>query len=140
MRASHRWLALGAVVAVLVAGCGGSGGSKPQQSPDVKAVSNVVKRYLSALAAGDGPTACSLMTKRYRDKIVAGAPSDCGQALSTLAYQLSSTEKQTLSNAVIAKAEVKGDTARVNVKGQKGAAQLTRQSGQWLISGGAAAG
>ena len=44
------------------------------------------------------------MTKSYRDKIVAGAPSRCGQALSTLAYQLNSTEKQTLANAVIAKA------------------------------------
>lgn len=139
MRASYRWLALGAVVAVLVAGCGG-GSSTPKQSPDVSAVSKVFKRYLSALAAGDGPTACALMTKDYRDKVVSGAPSDCAQALSTLAYQLNATEKKTLSNAVITQAKVTGDTARVKVKGQKGAAELTRASGRWLISGGAAAG
>jgi hypothetical protein len=137
--ASGRWLALGgAVVALLVAGCGGS--STPKQSPDVKAASSVVKRYLSALASGDGSTACGLMTSSYRAKVVSGAPSKCAKAFSTLADEFSSSEKSTLANATIAAAKITGDTASVTVKGQKGVAELTKQSGRWLISGGAAAG
>ncbi len=56
----RRWLALAAVTGLVVAGCGGS--SKPKPSSDVQAVSTVVKHYLAALAAGNGPAACRLMT------------------------------------------------------------------------------
>ncbi len=127
------------VAASVIAGCGGAK-SKPKQAPAVQVVSRVVKDYLSALAAGHGAVACRLMTKPYQAKLVSGSASDCATAFNTLAQQLDGKEKATLTGAQIESAKVEGDRASVRVKGQKGAAALTRTGGVWLISGGSAAG
>jgi hypothetical protein len=138
VRAAYRPLVLSVLAALVIAGCGG-GKSSPKHASDAQAVSKVVKRYLSALAAGDGDVACGLMTKSYQDKLVSGSPSNCAKTFDTLAYQLDASEKATLTGAKITSAKVTGDRARVRVKGQKGAAALTKTGGVWLISGGTAA-
>jgi hypothetical protein len=127
------------VTALLVAACGSSGKSKSRLPADVQAASTVVQRWLSAVAAGNGAAACRLMTRSYQARLVSGSPSTCPSALSTVAYNLTASEKAMLSKAKIAKAKVSGGKARVHVKGEKGAAVLIKHSGHWLIAGGASA-
>jgi hypothetical protein len=138
-RASYRWLALAVVTAVTVAGCGGSSSpAKPKRPADERAASQVVRHWLAAVAAGNGAVACGLMTKGYQARVVAGSTSTCAHALGAVAKSLTTAEKATLDQAEISRAKLSSGKMHVYVKGEKGAAALTKQGGHWLISGGAA--
>ncbi len=77
------------VVAVLPGALSACGGGNPDvgANPGEDGVRDVVRVFAAALAEGDGPRACSLMSARAQQSLLARAPkaSNCPAAVTTLA-------------------------------------------------------
>lgn len=58
-------LPLAAVLAIAVAGCGGSDSSAPS-TPQQQAVAKAYRDYIDAVKKGDGKAACSLLTPAFQ--------------------------------------------------------------------------
>jgi hypothetical protein len=139
--------ALGVIVAVGLAGCGGGGSS----SDDAAKVSDTVTRLLHALGRGDGAGVCSLATTAGQKTLARALPnSTCPKVVELVSRHLSPSQKAGLETAKVGKVHINGSHASVpntsitspkgSLKGflQAGSAptRLTKQSdGSWKISG-----
>jgi len=136
--------ALAAVLAISLAvlGCGGGGG-------DEQAVKNTVTQFMSALARGDGATACSLTTAQAQQRLTtqgSQAGGSCAAIIGAIAKRLPPQIKQGLESAKVKKATVNGDTATVSDSDISssagnlgpflggGSTTLKKESGTWKLS------
>ncbi len=130
-----------ALVASTVAACGG--GSNSTSSHDVSSPAAAVKTYQSAIANGDGPGACSVLSPAVQKQALSAASgagvraSNCTSLFSQIAKRLSPTQRARLRNTKVSSVVIHGDTATVQVSGGS-QAKLTKSGGKWLISGGLA--
>lgn len=136
------------VVAIAVAGCGGSASS---QSGDVANVKQTIVRELAALANGDGAAACSLATASGRAQVEKAVPgSSCEQVVTIVAQHLPQSVKQGMLSAHVNRVSINGETATVqdaDITSSQGSlkpfltpgsapTKLVKQSdGSWKISG-----
>jgi len=133
-------LAVALVALVPLSACGGS--SEPKNTP-----LDVLRAFDSALAAGDGKKACSLLTDLRRSQVNDDASvlkQDCTSKLSGLTKP-GAPEKEdveSLKSADLGSVMITGDTAIVQVtSGSFGTseAQLEHQeNGKWRVSESAA--
>jgi hypothetical protein len=116
-------LGVGLVLVLGVGGCGSSGSS--QSGP-----SDVVKQFYDAAGAGDGKTACPLLTAQERSKAATGTT--CERGLRTLGALLAPQ----LKGLKVGKARVQGDRATVVVSTPRKTTtvELQRVGGKWVIS------
>lgn len=101
-----------ALVAVVVAGCGGS--NNASNSGDVTKIKSTVTRAFAAIADGDAATACSLATPTGQatfEKLL-GA-SSCAKAVAEIGGVLTSQMKAALKSAQVKKVSISGNTATI---------------------------
>jgi ketosteroid isomerase-like protein len=121
------WIA-GIVIAALLAGCGGSGG-------DAQSARDVASEYVTARNHGDAAKVCEL----YSDRLVAQLKtSNC------VAFVKEQTSG-TATDLTLVRVTEHGDTATATVQARLGGdvanaiapieLALTRQGGEWKISG-----
>lgn len=128
-------LAITFATAALIAGCGG-GSATDQVKSDWRTAA-------TAMARGDGATACKYFTPAVSSTLSSSAGSSCQDAVSTLAAPLTAADRAGLANAPITSVTVSGDNATITYKltpglsklGFKGRSRLTKSSsGRWLIA------
>jgi hypothetical protein len=110
------------IVALLLAGCGGSRQSNAQQ------VRGVISHFAADVGRNDWNAACSLVTGQIKTicrEIKAAGPNSFGAKL------LSSFSGMTISKVV-----VHGSAATVAFTGSSQVLKLTKQKGHWLITNG----
>jgi hypothetical protein len=126
-----------AVVAVAVAlsGCGGGGGSGSSSSDDVKAVT---QNFVKAFGAGDGKTACTLLTPEGQAAFVkqVGGPlgvRDCAKAVEAAHGEAGAELNLDFSGASVKSVTVNGDSASAVVSAGKRSlpAKLSKAGGSW---------
>ena len=122
------WIA-GAVVAALIAGCGGGGSSGPQSARDV------AQAYVSARNSGDAAKVCELYSRQLIQQL---RTSNC---VGLVKEQTSGTA----TDLTVLRVVQHGDQATATIQARVGGnianaiapieLQLTRQSGEWKVSG-----
>ena len=122
------------LVAIFVAGCGGSDdGRAPAPERGVRAAASA---YLGALTAQDFPRACRMMTAAARHTLADAAGTTCAEALRAGAAQGGGDLATVRREIAGADVDVRGARATI---GPFGAAQqplrLARERGRWLIAG-----
>lgn len=95
-----------AVIAVtaggILTGCNGGASSDVGAEPGDAGVQDVVPVFLEALADGDGPRACSLLTAAAQDLLILELDSaDCITSVVSHSQRLGAEEKQALRDAEI---------------------------------------
>jgi hypothetical protein len=122
-----------AVFMALAAGCGGA-------SSDTSQISSTLTTYLSAVADGNGRTACDQLTgeeaRTVLDVSASVGATSCVDAIDKSSQNLGSAEKQRLRGAKVMNVHVNGDRATADALGATQRAQLVKSGGRWLISGG----
>jgi hypothetical protein len=130
-----------AAVAVALVGCGGGGGSgsSSSSSDDVKAVT---ENFVKAFGAGDGKTACTLLTPDGRAAFVkkVGGPlnvKDCPAAVAAAHGEAAAQLNLDFSGASVQSVTVNGDTASAVVSAGKRSlpAKLSNSGGSWKLTG-----
>jgi ketosteroid isomerase-like protein len=122
------WI-LGAVLAALIAGCGGSGGSDQQSARDV------ARAYVDARNQGDAAKVCEL----YSDQLISSLKtSNC------VAFVQEQTSGTATDLTLVGVSE-NGDQATATVQARLGGSvanaiapielKLSREDGDWRISG-----
>jgi hypothetical protein len=97
-------------LAVLVVGCGGGAGV----GGDRAKIEQTLQRDFTAIANGDGGTACALATPSGQAKLEKAVPgASCEQIVSLVAQRLPQRIKHALRTAQIKQVTIKGDTATV---------------------------
>ncbi len=130
-----------AVAAAALSACGSSSSSHNASTP-----STAVTTYLTALANGDGATACGSLTPSLQDQELKLArsqglkASSCPDLVSQLKAHITSSQRTLLLNAKVSRVSVQGSTATVTVKGATHPSMLTKSDGKWLIAGGITSG
>lgn len=134
---------IAAAAALALAGCGGG------SSGDEQAVKDTVTTFMSALARGDGATACAKATAAAQQRLTAQAAqagSNCQAIISAIASRLPAPVKQGLETAQVKKVTVKGNTATVSdhdISSKSGnlgpflgggTTTLTKVGGSWKLS------
>jgi hypothetical protein len=96
------------LAALLIVGCGGG-------SDDSANVKKTMTRLYSALASGDGATACSLATPSGRAKLERGVGkgASCVQIVALLGASLPAKIKEGLRSVQVKKVTIHGNTATV---------------------------
>jgi hypothetical protein len=110
------------LVALAFAGCGGGGTAASPES--------TINDFLNAAAAGDGPTACALLSASAQQQVVQGA--GCEQGIKMAAPVYGSIIKQ----IKIADVKTAGSTASgvATLNGKPTATfQMTKSNGKWVI-------
>jgi hypothetical protein len=167
MRAAHQIKhGLAPLVAgcTLFAGCGGSVGfiaATPKPSAGtLTQITSVLERFGAAMAAGNGPLACSLLDSSAQQQIAeeftngqaAGAQTTlalCDEAIAATGAQLNRDQRAVLGSLTIGQVSVEQQTATIEpsqITSTAGAVSLsqsgdsstssvalTEQSGRWLI-------
>jgi len=117
----RRRCAIPAAVVLVLAGCGGGS--------DAAAVRKVAVSFYTAFTAGDGGTACSLLTQREaRSAGGAGGTPSCVAGLGSIG--------RGLPPATFAKSSVHGNTATVTLAAQTGTPielALVKVGGKWKV-------
>jgi hypothetical protein len=126
------------IVAVLFAGCGGAG-SKASGTDDVRAVT---ENFVKAFGAGDGKTACTLLTPAGQAAFVkkVGAPlnvKDCAAAVAAAHGEAAAELNLDFSGATVRSVKVSGSTASAVVAagGRSLNARLSNARGTWKLVG-----
>jgi hypothetical protein len=127
-------------VAVALSGCGGGGGgSSSSSSDDVRAVT---ENFVKAFGAGDGKTACTLMTPGGQAAFVkqVGGPlgvRDCAKAVEAAHGEAGAELNLDFSGASVKSVTVNGDAATAVVSAGKRslAAKLSNAGGSWKLTG-----
>jgi predicted lipid-binding transport protein (Tim44 family) len=129
-------LAVGAV-AVALCGCGG-GGSSSSSVDDVRAVTG---NFVKAFGAGDGKTACTLLTPEGQAAFVkkVGGPlgvKDCAAAVAAAHGEAKAELNLDFSGASVTSAKVTGDTASATVTAGSRSlpASLSKSGGSWKLT------
>jgi hypothetical protein len=126
-------------VAALVAGCGGgSGGSSSSSNDDVRAVT---QNFAKAFGAGDGKTACTLLTPAGQAAFVkkVGGPlgvKDCVAAVAAAHGEAAAELNLDFSGASVKSVKVNGSTASAVVAagGRSLNASLSNAGGSWKLT------
>ncbi len=122
------WIA-GALVAALIAGCGGGGGSGPQTARDV------AEAYVSARNSGDAGKVCELysqqLIQQLRTSNCVGFVKEQTSGTATDLTVIHVVQHGSQATATI-QAKVGGNIANAIAPIQL---QLTRQGGEWKVSG-----
>lgn len=132
-----------ALAASTLAACGGSSNSSSSQ--DASSPAAALKTYQTAIANGDGATACGVLSPAIQKQAVAAAgqaglhASNCTSLFSQIAKHLSPKQRATLRNTKVSNVVIHGDTATATVQGGT-QAKLSKSGGKWLIAGGLRAG
>ena len=94
-------------------------------------VRDSVRTFIRAYADGDVKTACSLLVPEVRDAFDNGCEADLKQESDAL----SDAERTRLRELELGDVDVRGDEARVRLRGQRGseAGTLRKVDGRWLI-------
>jgi hypothetical protein len=123
------------IVAMLAAGCGST-----DLGPQIAAVKKVEHTYLTAIATGDGATACSQLTSAQIQAVVQSGASigavSCPAAIHDFARTLKAAAQHQLETAQIVNPQVNGNAASVQLKGSTRTYTFAKVGGKWLISGG----
>jgi hypothetical protein len=126
-----------AVAFVALAGCGGSSSSSSDSS-DVRAVTD---NFVKAFGAGDGKTACTLMTPEAQAaflKRVAGPlhVKDCAAAVAAAHSEAAAELNLDFSGASVQTVSVKGDsaTAVLSAGSRSLPAKLSSSGGSWKLT------
>jgi hypothetical protein len=127
-----------AVLAVLVAGCGGGSGDK---GSDPKQVATAVTDFAHAFGKGDGAKACALLTPGARDAFVARISSlvgtrDCADAIGKLPAVAGANVTGPFQTATVDTVKVTGNnaTARLIAGGHSAQVTLQKRDGDWLLT------
>jgi len=131
-------LALLAVAALAVAGCG---------EDDASRAEGTVSTAVSGLANGDEQKVCAQLTPAAQRKVITilrtgplGLPSirasDCRDAIVKLHAALPQVIRNVLVDGEVGDAKVSGDKATVRVIGAGMTADLQKIDGRWKITGG----
>lgn len=130
------------LLTVTLSSCGGGGGDVGA-APGREGVEEVVPVYTAALADGDGPRACSLMTVDAQDQLVADTgTADCLHAVIATSQGLSPEAANALRDVTVRRVEVTDNAATVSL-GEDGEVaaralggstlQLVREEEHWLV-------
>ena len=126
------------LIAVLVAGCGST-----NLGPSIAAVKKVERTYLTAVATGDGATACSQLTSAQIQAVTQSGASigavSCPAAIHDFSRSLKGPAQHDLLAAQIVNPQVNGNAASVQLKGSTQTYTFAKVGGKWLISGGISA-
>jgi hypothetical protein len=147
-----------ALAAVVLGGCSASSSLVPTPpsptGPEAQAVRKVIVSFASAMAQGDGSTACALLDGDALAQITEGsasspadAQSQCAAVIAQAAAQLSAQQRQLLSNLHVGQLTIDSDTASVDPSQLQGPAgqsaaiapeatapiKLARSGNSWLI-------
>jgi hypothetical protein len=124
-----------AAVVVALSGCGGSSSSS---AGDVRAVT---ENFAKAFGAGDGKTACTLMTPGGQAAFVkrVGGPlkvGDCAKAVEAAHSEAGAELNFDFSGASVSKVKVSGDSASavVTAGSRSLPANLSRVGGSWKLT------
>jgi hypothetical protein len=127
-----------AAVAVALSGCGGGGGSGSSNSDDVRAVT---QNFVKAFGAGDGKTACTLLTPAGQAAFVkqVGGPlgvRDCAKAVEAAHGEAGAELNLDFSGAKVQSVTVNGDSASAVVSAGKRSlpAKLSKAGGSWKLT------
>jgi predicted lipid-binding transport protein (Tim44 family) len=128
-----------AAVAVALVGCGGGGGgSSSSSSDDARAVT---ENFVKAFGAGDGKTACTLLTPEGQAAFVkqVGGPlkaKDCVTAVEAAHGEAAAELNLDFAGASVQTVSVKGDTATATVAahGRSLPAKLSKTGGSWKLT------
>ena len=130
-------MALVLLVALAASGCGGG-----SDQPDPDAARSAVSDFAKAFGAGDGGKACDLLTSTAQAAIVKrvkvlAAATDCPTAIERLHDAAGSQVTGAFSTAKVTDVQVKGDTAtaRLVSGGHSTSVALTKQDGDWRLTG-----
>jgi hypothetical protein len=133
----HRVAALAVVAAAALGGCGRSGSSS--SSDDVRAVT---ENFVKAFGAGDGKTACTLLTPSGQAAFVkkVGGPlgvKDCAGAVAAAHGEAAAELNLDFSGASVKSTSVNGSTATavVSAGGRSLNASLSNAGGSWKLTG-----
>lgn len=121
----------------VAAGCGGDDGGG-----DDEQVRDVVRDYLTGLAAGNGDRACAQLTEEARKELVSEVTAafpdppelSCEEAVVDLSQDIAPIDKRKFLNPEVTKVSVDGDRATVTVKGLDGPTTLARDGDDWRIA------
>ena len=122
------WIA-GSLVAAVLAGCGGGGGGGPQSAQDV------AQAYVSARNSGDAAKVCEL----YSQQLIQQLRTD--NCVGLVREQTSGTATDLTALRVVQHGDRATATIQARVGGNIANAiapiqlQLTKQSGEWKVSG-----
>jgi hypothetical protein len=126
------------LTAALVAGCGGGS----NLGPSISAIKKTETAYLTAVAHGDGATACDQLTSAQSAAVlqagVGAGASSCETAIKAFAHSLGATSKQALLSAKIVNVQVDPPNGSAQLKGNSRTYMFQKVAGRWLISGGVA--
>ena len=135
-----RYRAALAVAVVALAGCGGGGGSS--SSSDKDDVQAVTTNFVKAFGAGDGKTACALMTPEAQAAFVkqVGGPlhaKDCEAAVAAAHGEAAAELNLDFSGASVQSVSVDGDSATAVLSAGKRSlpAKLSNAGGSWKLTG-----
>lgn len=134
--------ALGIAAAVAAAALSACGSSSSSSNDNASSPATAVKSYLTAIANGDGATACGALTPSLQEQELKLArsqgikTSSCPNLVSQLKAHITSAQRKVLLNAQVSRVTVQGSTATVTVKGATHPTTLTKSGGKWLIAGG----
>jgi ketosteroid isomerase-like protein len=134
-----RYRAALAVAVVALAGCGGGGGSGSSSTDDVRAVT---ENFVKAFGAGDGKTACTLLTPDGQAAFVkqVGGPlkaRDCAAAVAAAHGEAAAELNLDFSGASVRSVSVNGDsaTAVLSAGSRSLPAKLSKAGGSWKLAG-----
>jgi ketosteroid isomerase-like protein len=129
-----------AAVAVAVSGCGGGGGSSASSS-DSSDVRATVTNFVKAFGAGDGKTACTLMSPEAQAAFVQQVRGplkvqDCADAVAAAHGEAAAELNLDFSGASVRDVKVNGDTASavVSAHGRSLPANLSKAGGSWKLT------
>jgi hypothetical protein len=130
-----RTIALAAVLAVAVAGCGAD-------ATEHGDVTKTVRGWTDALSRGDGGQACSRMTGAAAHELavfgqaygVLRPTGDCSSNVRAMAYKLNGNAKRQMHDADVDDIRIEGPVATVHMAGGgPNEIVLRRQGGKWRI-------
>lgn len=125
------------VTGALLAGCGGG-----EKVSDADAVSAAVGGFSKALGAGNGGTACGLLTTEARTEFVRrtaslGGTRDCPAAVAKIHDAAGADVNAAFTSATVADIKVMGDTATATLtaSGHRAPVSLAKEHGEWRLRG-----
>jgi hypothetical protein len=118
-------LALAAICALDLAGCGGS---------EESAVRATVKAYGQAFTDGDAAKACALLTRDARRVIEAAGDGSCVAVLQPGLSAEDMAGRRAFGQITVESVHVDGDTATVKAKDRDGTIRLRKEAGRWRIA------
>jgi hypothetical protein len=122
------------MTAALLAGCAVDLG------PEIASVKKTERAYLTAIATGDGATACRQLTTDQVQAVIQAAASlgatSCPAAIAAFTHSLSAAAKHDLLSAQIVNVQINGNAGSAQIKGSSRIYGFTKQHSTWLISSG----